>query len=378
MNGKRFLSAALLIVVALALCAAVIEGLCRAILPEGSASAIVADPVLGYRRAPLSRFVEEGESPGRVIVTTNRSGWRGPDRPAQKPENAFRVALIGDSYVESTAMDEAGTFGALAETALARASGRPVEVLNFGVSGYSPVQYLLVLRDHVLAARPDVAVLFYFPLNDLEAMTADTAPTRLAPFAGTTPDGGLALDLSFARSPAFYAKRAGLFLRRHLTSANFLYERLQRLRLARYGQEHHAEAALPSYLTLCASNPDPRFVRNARLLELLLDEAVRLCRENGVKLVLACVDYDGNTPRDAARLRALDPTVDPTCLERRARQWAQDRGVPFIGFQSRFFELTRETGKSYHWTHWNEEGHREVAKALTETLLPLVDAPANP
>ena len=107
MKAKRVLASLLLAAVAAILGLAVVEGLCRAVLPEGSASSIVPDPVLGYRRAPGARFVEEGESPRRVVVTVNSQGWRGPDRPTQKPDGVFRVALLGDSYVESTEIGRA-------------------------------------------------------------------------------------------------------------------------------------------------------------------------------------------------------------------------------------------------------------------------------
>ena len=371
-SGKQWRSSLLLVLGALVLGTGLLEGLCRWRLGDGATSAIVPDNVLGYRRAPNAKFVEVGENPHPVVVATNRSGWRGPDRSADKPAGTVRVALVGDSYVESTAVEQDRAFGALAEKKLAQALGRPVEVANFGVSGYSPAQYLLVLRDYVLATHPDVVALFFFPLNDLEALTADTAPTVLAPFAGTRPDGSLALDLSFADTASFAAKRVGLFLRRHSALANLVYERVQSLRLARYGQRYHAGAALPPYLTLCTSRPDPRFARNLHVLSALLEEADRMCREAGAKLLLVDVDYEGNTPQDAARLKRLDPTIDPFCLEDWASRWAASRQVAFLGLQRRFYELAARTGQSYHWTHWNYAGHQEVAQALTEALLPLV------
>ena len=372
MSGKQLRGALLLSLGALLLGGALLEGACRWWLPGGGLSSIAADPVLGYRRAANAAFVETGENPRPVTVTTNAAGWRGPDRPLAKPAGTLRVALVGDSYVEATAVEEDRTFGVLAGQALTRAAGRPVEVANFGVSGYSPVHYLLALRDSVLATRPDVVALFFFPLNDLEALTADTSPTALAPFVGQGPDGSLALDLSFADTTAFAAKRAGLFLRRHFAVFNVLYERLQRLRLARYGQSYHADAALPPYLSVCTAKPDPRFARNLKLLALVLQEADRLCREAGAKLLVVDVDYDGNSPKDAARLKALDPTLDPFCLEDWVGRWAGSRQVAFLGLQRRFYALTERTGQSYHWTHWNYQGQQEVAQALTEAVLPLL------
>lgn len=368
---RRFFGA-LVCLAAVLLALALLEGLCRLALPGGGTSSIVPDPVLGYRRAARARFVEPGENPRPVAVVTNADGWRGPDRPLEKPAGTARVALIGDSYVEATAVEEEKSFRALTEADLARTLGRPVEVCNFGVSGYSPVQYLLVLRDHVLRTRPDVVAMFIFPTNDLEAMTADTAPSRLAPFAATTPDGRLAIDTTFASTPAFMAKRAGLFLRRNLALANIVMERLQRLRLARHGEGFHAGNAVPPYLSPCTASPDPRFVRDLELLELVLAEADRLCREAGARLVVVDVDHDGGTPDDAARLLALDPSFDPFCLEDRIGRFAAARDLPFVGLQRHFYGLTGRTGQAYHWQHWNYAGHAEVARVLAGALAPLL------
>jgi hypothetical protein len=99
------------------------------------------------------------------------------------------IALIGDSFVEGYYLPYEETFAAR----LAENTG--LQVLNLGVSGYSPGQYLLRGRRHLGEFRLAAVVVFLFPFNDLPYIDRDTYQGYAKPLfrAGETVPGNLPL-----------------------------------------------------------------------------------------------------------------------------------------------------------------------------------------
>ncbi len=104
-------------------------------------------------------------------VTWRREGYAqsylGPDGLREqgvslaKPSGTYRIALIGDSLTEGLQEPLENTFGKMLEKRLTEQTGRPVEVINFGIFGYSTVQEYLFLNQRVLKYKPDMVVLCY-------------------------------------------------------------------------------------------------------------------------------------------------------------------------------------------------------------------------
>ena len=110
-------------------------------------------------------FVDEA---GRsVSVRFNSAGFRGAEWPRQKPADGLRVAALGDSMTAAIDTDEEKTFVRRVEAALAAdLRGRPVEVMNMGVSSSSTGAELATWRRVAATYRPDVVLLAFFTGND--------------------------------------------------------------------------------------------------------------------------------------------------------------------------------------------------------------------
>ena len=74
---------------------------------------------------------------GFSCYSINSRGWRDEDHEIEKPEGKFRIAVIGDSYVEALQVPLEDTFWKVAERDLNSVadSSVDVEVLAFGISG---------------------------------------------------------------------------------------------------------------------------------------------------------------------------------------------------------------------------------------------------
>jgi lysophospholipase L1-like esterase len=99
-------------------------------------------------------------------ITLNDDGFRSaPIAPVKRP-GVVRVACIGDSWTFGMNVNQDQTYPARLEALLRQqAPAQDVEVVNFGVLGYSSFQGLELLRRRVLDLRPDVLVIG-FGMND--------------------------------------------------------------------------------------------------------------------------------------------------------------------------------------------------------------------
>ncbi len=339
---------------------------------------VVVDPLRGYRRAPGMTNVSTAENDHPVVTVYNRQGYRGADFVKDKAPGVLRVAVLGDSFVEAEAVEEERTFVHLAQELWRERGLGPAEFMNFGVSGYSPAQEYLQLRDEVLDYAPDVVLLFFFPTNDIEALSPKTALSRQQPFASVDAEGRLQLDTGFSRTPVYQAKRALVFLRRHSALVNGLYERLYARILARNAAAFHPEDGLPPYLSLCTATPHPDFVPSYAAAKAILSEAATLCRTHDTRFILVLVNHSGSRPGEAEQLRALDLSLDPLCFEQDLAALAREQGFGFIGLQGLFSGLYATGGGPFHWDHWNYTGHEVVAQLLVQVLAQVLDQDQRP
>jgi lysophospholipase L1-like esterase len=99
-------------------------------------------------------------------IALNDDGFRsGPIAAAKRP-GVLRVACIGDSWTFGMNVNQDQTYPARLDAWLRQQTpGSDVEVMNFGVLGYTSFQGLELLRRRVLDLHPDVLVIG-FGMND--------------------------------------------------------------------------------------------------------------------------------------------------------------------------------------------------------------------
>ena len=165
-RGRRWLPRLVSLVLSLALGIGLLElGLRLLWLKRLTIRAGIEDPHFHHRLKPSETY-HFSSSEFDVHIRTNRFGLRGPDPVLPKPEGIVRLLMLGDSMTFGFPVQDHETFCVLVERGL-KDRGYPVEVINGGVSGYSPTLHYLSLRDQFLTFEPDLVILWY-DLGDLQ------------------------------------------------------------------------------------------------------------------------------------------------------------------------------------------------------------------
>lgn len=169
----------------------------------------IPDEQLGYALWPgvSGKYNKEGVA----WFTINSAGFRDVEHEIAKPGGTYRIAVVGDSYVEAFQVEHDEMFTNFIRQRVSecgRFGEKKVEVLSFGVSGYSTAQELVLLREKVLKYSPDLVVLLFTTNNDV----TDNSPTfKKINIPYFTLNGNeLVLDESFRQKKGFAAQNSSV------------------------------------------------------------------------------------------------------------------------------------------------------------------------
>ncbi|HEX7957975.1 MAG TPA: SGNH/GDSL hydrolase family protein [Pyrinomonadaceae bacterium] len=380
------------------------------------------DPVRGYALEPGAEGWHTKE--GRSYVRINSQGLRDRERERRKPEGVLRVALVGDSYAEALQVGQEDGLASVLERRLgacAALAGRRVEVVNFGVSGYSTAQELLTLREEVWGYSPDAVLLLVTTNNDVTDNVRAFKEADDIPYYVLRGDE-LVLDNSFRESLKFRFRtsmlaRLGRWLysnlrtahavqqARHVLKAKLAQRRDRQLAEAERGRREAAardaangqpapaqgEQQQPAIARSDLANmvylePSDEEWRTAwRLTERLLVEMRGEVEAHGAKFFVATVSNPIQVYPDAearaAFLARLGPGADLFYPDRRFEEFGRRDGLTVFTLAPELQAYADEHKVFLHgWPgdlgngHWNENGHRVggelLARKLCEQLAP--------
>src|ERR1043166_4536141 len=315
------------------------------------------DPVLGWDNLPNAHgYLTRAEY--STEVSNNSVGMRDVEIGAKRP-GEYRAAFLGDSFTWGVGVSYGERFTEVA----GKLDG--IHTLNFGVSGFSPVQYLFQL-DRVFPLKPDYVVLVFCLGNDLTDNVEYRPYDHPKPYAKLSSDGttfeitGYPLPVS-DHGPALFGAASPLRIVGLTKRAVDSFTK-PRGGTVRSGARIYAP---PASLN---ANERAAVASLYRINELLLDAIrKRIDREIGphrfaVALAPtlfeyrpAAADFDPNAVPDGVResLRRLDiPVIDGTAALTPADFWERDG-------------------------HWRPSGHRKFGELIAKHLAELPKQSSN-
>lgn len=333
------------------------------------------DPVVGWRTTPNSSYWYFKENDHPVTGRNNSYGWRDVERTPDKPARTYRIAVLGDSFVEGLDVEYDSTFTAIAERRLNAIADRPIEVMNFGRIGMTQSEEFLVLQNEVVRFSPDMVAVVFWPENDIRDIDRRTAINQLRPFYRVSKSGELILDTSFTNRREYKLKKILSPFKKRSVLLSLLLERYGflrwRMREAEVSPSEPAQAKLTGALSLHTEHPDPVYAENYRLNKRLIREMAEYCGQRKIRFLLICAS-DVYKPEDEQRRREVDPTFRADYFDTDLRALADSLQFDYISLHDPFENYYRRTKHSLNWSHWNYAGHRVVAGELVDKVESIV------
>ncbi len=306
---------------------------------------------------PGGKFVYHGYDPNLKasyvnLFHWNAAGYYDHDYQPEKSDGVFRIAVIGDSYVEAVQVPLSRSFHKLIEASLNQdlraVHAERFQVLALGNSGTGQVSHHRVLREQAMEYRPNLVVL---------ALSSND-------FCDDDPELKRELILS---SGAITPLIRALACHKYFAMA-FAVRRLQDLKRNRI--------AISPELLQWSKQDLPR-IENAWERTL---EHVKLswdfCRSRGIGFLLFYVGCD----LEVKYLMDPDGTIfqlKAMGLPHRKIQWDMERsarrveefctihGIPFVSLLDSLAAAQRQTGHQVFGDHYTIFGHQVAAQVLT-------------
>lgn len=328
----------------------------------------------------------------RQFVRVNSQGFRDQERSYEKPANTMRIAVLGNSWTEALQVPLDKTYTALLQQELTGNScfgGKQVEVLNFGVAGYSTAQELLVLQQEVWKYHPDMVLLAFYPArdiaNNLRELNNAVTPEQSPYFVFRS--GQLELDDSFRALPVVQERQIALQnlryeLVEHVRSlqAIFALQTKLRIRIAMAAANERAQQAGVDLDYEIYAPPTRADMQAAwRVTEALFLAMRDEVQRHGAEFRIVTLATRPQVIPDAAKRGELMRKLkvnDLNYADKRIRDFGLRENIAVLNLapalaayaESHHAYLNGFNSSSFGKGHWNETGHRIAADAIAAEL----------
>ncbi len=314
----------------------------------------------------------------------SKAGWRDVERTVEKPANTYRVALIGDSATESLQVPLEQVWATIAEKQInqdlaaikakqPKSNPPRVEVINFGVSGYSTSQELLLLQKEVVKYKPDLIVVLY-SRGDSDESSVDPAKYATAeprPYFYLDQNNQLKLDRTvlLANKQKLQSNPILEYLRAHsriygvFDQTNFQLNLTDKfyVKLRRIYTQITEKLSGTNKLSAAEEAEQPHYPKqdSFKVTQALMSQIQNTAKANGSRFLLLTFPDMGNIdPVFTAQLPAL------------AKQ-GQTEGFDVVELSQPFREY-KGNEQLFYQVHFASGGHKVAAQVLSKYVEKLI------
>jgi hypothetical protein len=371
--GRRVFANVLLAAVSLAAGLAALEAGLRAFYPQPLREAYRGsdaggpitrrDPELGWTLKPDLAWTT-GSAPWENGLTTNAAGFRDGAHAQAKAPGAYRVVVLGDSFVFGSGVPQEATL----TRRLAAHLGPGFEIVNLGVPGYGTDQELLTLRRWGRKLSPDLVLLGFFWNDVMENASGRIYGLPKPRF--TLEDGRLVLH----PVPGFSAPSTVARLDAFLAGSSHLWSLLGRALSSAGRAVGDTPEERPVSVDLSLRNAPPsragEFALTFALLGAVREEAASLGAPFGVFSAPPRFLADRSV---GARLLKVYDLPEGSFDEdgfRRVHEACEARGIPFVDLLPGFRREVAAGARLFQPTgiHWTAAGQDLAARLLAPVV----------
>jgi len=348
----------------------------------------IVDQDLGYSLRPGADGWWTRE--GLTYVKINSQGFRDREHSIAKPPDTFRIAILGDSFAEAFQVPLEKTFWSVIEARLQQCPGTAkvkVEVMNFGVSGFSTARELILLQKRVRQYSPDLIILLVTVANDIRDNSQSLNAYKRQPLPYFVfRDGQLVLDDSLVaarnRTLTFRLQRSSLgrsfsWLQNHSRVLGLIYTVREANQSSQpSNRDKQNEPGLDSEVYRPPSTPD--WEEAWRVTEALLVKMRDEVQMKGARLLVVTgssgiqVNPDATTRQKFMNSLGVGNLFYP---DERIKSLGQAEGFDVLNLAPSLYEYasvnrvfvqgSSETGGR---GHWNEIGHRLAGELIARQI----------
>jgi lysophospholipase L1-like esterase len=358
---KRWLSNGLLAFGSLIAALGVTEGAVRLLSPQPTGVTAQDRYGLALHYPGIARYLPQfGHE-----VSFNSVGMRDREHTVDKPPGVYRILLLGDSFMEALQVPFAASFPSLLERYLGQQTGKRIEVINAGVSGWGTDDELRYLTNYGLQYQPDLVVVVMTLHNDIS--------DNLRQYWHRV-QGGILIEQR--RPPMSFVDYHVTRLKAYLSTRFQLYQLWRRVRHG--GEIRQAGRQLHSHVVQLFEEPTPGTIaEGVTLTDLLLQQVQQETRAAGgrVVLVLLPIRYQlsDSVFADLVRSAGVPPaTMQVDKPQRMITPLANGLGIPVIDLLPAFRKWTADSATSLYLEsdgHWSVAGHQLAAASVADGLL---------
>jgi hypothetical protein len=290
--------------------------------------------------------------------TVNNFGWNNPHDYQQEKNGKQRVAVIGDSFIESLMVNNTEIY----PSRLQDLSSNAWEVNSFGISGAPFSQYLHMSRYVTKTFNPDVLI-FNVVHNDFYESLTDYKQNEYFKKLSVSPENQVA-----EVEPLPYELSWGKKLMKRSAIMRYLYVNLQ-LRYALKGLFHKPENGGQYNANVSVDEITGKRIEIEQAAEYICR---RLRAENPDKKIVLVMDG----PRNDIYAGSLSNS-NVLFLNQMMAKHAAAHDLDFIDLSYVFQEDFRKNKKMFNSeydSHWDSYGHQVVADTLYKYLSHLQQA----
>lgn len=296
-----------------------------------------------------------------INFRSNSLGFNDVEHSLEKKAGVFRVLLLGDSYIEGAGVPPNRHIARIIEE-LGESDGKRVEVISMGMSGWGQSHHLATYDRIGRKFDPDLVITF-FCVNDMWNNRQDENTGWTNGEIYKTDGESLVLRLANIDRPetitekfkhSFLHKFEGYFLIRKaglLLHQNFIADNgeIEMAKLAAHGTTENEDSESRDIL---ATNEEIELFK-----KLVQKMKTDIGDRDGKKLIGVLVSSAVNKKPSAKYLELLDI----------AQSGFSNAKMKTINLDDIFRKRFEAGGKMPSWetdSHWNEDGHRQVAQIL--------------
>ncbi|MDJ1184338.1 SGNH/GDSL hydrolase family protein [Roseofilum casamattae] len=348
------------------------------------------DEDLGWTHQPgvSGWWIAEGEA----FIEISSTGLRDREHSLAKPDNTFRIAILGDSFSEGLQVPLEQTYWSLMEQSLAtcpQLQNQTVEVINFGVTNYGTGQQLLRLRRDVWNYDPDLVLLAVFTGNDIADNYKPLDP-RNRPYFVYDREGNLQPDMSFRTPdkslPPYNLSKVD-FLPGWLVKSSRILQLLRKVEKDVKNRELE-KLRQYTYNSLYREPEDENWENAWQITEDLMALMHEEVRAKGAEFMLVTLSNEVQVNPDPAfrdGFVASNGIADLFYPDRRIKALGDRRGFTVVNLVGPLQAYAQENQVCLHGFanavecggHWNDIGHAIAAQVLTPQVCQYVSSINN-